>query len=617
VASFAQPIQLGKEQLQQPFPLFLNNAAFYLDISNKIEVENIARKKFQPFSYYFDKVPDNLSPNKTWWMRVEVENLTDNDTTIIFYPGFQNYVTVYHAAGGRFSRIAVCGNMLPASQQSIPDLRQAALLPIAAHQFATFYISIKNVTTYQVDAFRPYLMSRASLDNLQVKMMQGNRLPHAIFFTGIGMFLIMFIYIMIKWLYVKDAAYFYYALTIFGSAAYYLFNFFKEQNNQYFFSENPVLIHLITDSFIYLSVFAYWRFVRRFLYIDKTKTFLERFMQYGSFLILAVGAVSLLYALIFRNITGIIKLNSTVGIFFLSGGIYILISIRKINQPLRRFIYGGILSLVIFSALGSLYEITRHTKWNIFPDYLGGGTPFLMIGSLIEMLFFTIGLAYRNKLEAETIASISIQKSEAEMKALRAQMNPHFIFNCMHTIDAYIFKEQPEKASAFLNKFSKLIRGVLENSQHSLISIDKEIESLQLFTALEQERFDDTFTVNFSIDPQLHLNQYRIPPLLIQPFAENAIQHGLRHRKETGGLLLIEIKDAGKNIRINIIDNGIGRTASQQIKQQQGKVHNSMAMELTLQRLSILPGKTGIEISDTLITGKTGTVIKITISKMQ
>jgi hypothetical protein len=138
---FAQPIQLGKEQLQQPFPLFLNNATFYLDVSNKIEVEDIVKNQFQPFSYYFDKAPHHLPPNKTWWIKTEIENITDTDTAIIFYPGFQNYVTIYHTAGGRFSRIALCGNMVPSSQLSIPGLRQAALLPIASHQINTFYIN--------------------------------------------------------------------------------------------------------------------------------------------------------------------------------------------------------------------------------------------------------------------------------------------------------------------------------------------------------------------------------------------------------------------------------------------------------------------------------------------
>ena len=615
--AFTQSVELSKEPLQQPLPLYLHNGLFIVDESNKMPIENIAEKIFSPFSDFFKEVPKYLPPNKTWWMKLEIKNDYSADTTIVFYPGFQNYVVAYHSASGRFTKVGSCGNMIPASQLSIAGFRQALVLPIASQQISTFYISFKNVTTYQVDPFTPYLMSRASLDKAQTQLFRNKRIPDYIFFTGMGMFLIMLVYILIKWSYQKDAAYFYYALTIFGSSAYFLFNFFKEHNNQILFTENPFIVHLITDSFIFLSGFAYWRFVQRFLYIDKTKWLLGKFIHYGSLGILLAGFISLLYALIFRNVTGIIRLNSAIGIVLLLSSVFILISIKKINQPLRRFVYGGVFSLLFFYALGSLYEFARNTSWNFFPESLGGGTPFLMMGNVIEMLFFTTGLAYRNKIETEQLASISISKAEAEMKALRAQMNPHFIFNCMNTIDAYIFKEQPEKASAFLNKFSKLIRQTLENSQYPLISIGKEIESIQLFTVLEQERFDYSFDAKFDIEQELLQQLYKVPPLLIQPYVENAILHGLRNNVNKRGRLVIAVKELGDLLSIKIADNGIGRTAAQQINQQQGKTHQSMSMELTKQRLSMLPGKGTIQVLDNPIPGETGTEVTITIPKMK
>ena len=263
--AFTQPVELSKEPLQQPFPLYLHNGLFFVDESNKIQVENIAEKKFSLFSDFFKEVPNHLPANKTWWVKLEIRSDYTADTTIIFYPGFQNYVEAYHTAAGRFTKVGSCGNMVPASQLSITGFRQALLLPIAAQQVSTFYISIKNVTTYQVDAFAPYLMSGASLNKAQAQLLKNKRIPDYIFFTGMGMFLIMLVYMLIKWAYQKDAAYFYYALTIFSSSAYFLFNFFKEHNNQLLFSENPFFVHLIADSFIFLSGFAYWKFIQLFL----------------------------------------------------------------------------------------------------------------------------------------------------------------------------------------------------------------------------------------------------------------------------------------------------------------------------------------------------------------
>jgi sensor histidine kinase YesM len=614
----AQPVELGAiEKLQLPLPLHLHHAAFFSDRTNKLPIENVAATEFYPFSHYFKQVPKHLPPNKTWWVKFEISNQYERDTTVIFYPGFQNYVTAYHAATGRFTKIGACGNMIPESQLSMEGFRQALSLPVAAKQTSTFYISIKNVTTYQVDDFTPYLMSKASLDNAQAKLLRNKRMPDYFFFTGIGMFLIMLVYILVKWMYQKDVAYLYYALTIFGSSAYFLFNFFKDHNNQLLFRENPFFVHLIADSFIFLSAFAYWKFVQKFLYIDKATSFLGKFIYYGCRIILFLGIISLLYAFIFRDITGIISLNSTIGVFLLAGGLFILVSIRKINQPLRRFVYGGVFSLLFFYALGSLYELARNTSWNFFPESLGGGTPFLMLGNVLEMLFFTLGLAYRNKLETTQLANIGVQKAEAEMKALRAQMNPHFIFNCMHTIDAYIFKEQPDKASAFLQTFSKLIRATLENSQFPLIPVSKEFESLRLYTALEKERFENSFTTEYLVDEALLSEGYKIPPLLLQPYVENAIQHGLRHKKSNDGKLLIKFCNNGASIKISIIDNGIGRAAAQQINESRSKSHTSMAMTLTRQRLSLLSGEGTVEINDRIEEGIAGTEVTIILPKIK
>lgn len=614
----AQPVVLDSSHvLQQPFPLFLNNATFLLDETNSLSAADAAARPFYPFSHYFKSTDKHLPPNKTWWVKFEVDNRLAQDTTVIFYPGFQNYVKAFLAGGGRYTPVGVCGNMLPASQLSIPDFRQALTLPVRGGAASTFFISIKNVTTYQVDAFRPYLMSRSSLSEVQEKLLQKSRIPDHIFFTGIGMFLIMMVYILIKWLYQRDAAYLYYAITIFASTAYFLFNYFKEQNNQYWFAENPMLNHLSNDSFIFLSMFAYWRFVRKFLYLDKTNSFLGKYLQAGSLVILITGVISLAYAWIFRDISSLIKINSTIGVIILIAGLYVLYAIRKVNQPLRRFIYGGLISLVVFYSMGSVYEMVRDTKYAFWPS-LGSGTPLLMIGNVFEMLFFTIGLAYRNKLETEQMAGITVQKAEAEMKALRAQMNPHFIFNCMHTIDAYIFKEQPEKASAFLNKFSRLIRQILENSQHQLISLDKELESLDLYIKLEQERFDQSFSFRADVPKELLNGHYKIPPLLLQPYAENAILHGLRFLPADGpakGELYIQLKDEGENICILITDNGIGRAASQKIKEQNGQQHTGLAQELTRQRLERLNGSSIVSITDN--TGGTGTMVKIYLPKIK
>jgi sensor histidine kinase YesM len=605
------------EGLAQPLPLYLNHLQVYADESNKLNAEQAAQKQYHPFAYFFSKIPDHLPINKTWWLKLEVQNQYGHDTTVVFYPGFQNYVHAYYADSGRFTPVAHAGNMLPASQLSIPAFRQALYLPLVQGKRNTFYISIYNRTTYHTDPLKPFLMSKASLNDIQLKSLQENRITDFIFMIGMGIFLIMIVYLLIKWIYLKDRAYFYYALSLFGGAVFYLTSFIETGNNMLFLEEKPHLVYMFADAFAFISIFGYWQFVRKFLYIDREKRVLGKYMKVSAYTILVYMLFSLLYVVVTGNIWNSIIMNTTFGFIMLVAGLYVLFGIRKLNQPLKRIIYGGIIITIIFYFIASLYEVVRGTRYEFLPE-LGGGAPIVMLGNILQMLFSVIGLAYRNKLESMEAADFKIQKSEAEMKALRAQMNPHFIFNCMHTIDAYIFKEQPEKASAFLNKFSKLVRQTLENSEQQLIPLTKELYSLRLYTELEQERYDGSFEVHFDIDDKA--GDCKIPPLLLQPFAENAILHGLRHLQNKKGELRITVKHNAQGLRITISDNGIGRNASEEINRIKGKSHTSMALDLTRQRLKFYhQGKLregGVLINDLATATQTGTEVVICLPEI-
>lgn len=606
----AQNILLTKNGNDVPISMISKEVFYFLDSTKNTSFSEIQRKQFYPFQQYFKEAPKFLPPNKTLWIKFTIKNDFEKDSNIVFYSGFQNYVEAFEISNEKSTIIAKAGNLFPAATLSLPSYRQALKINLKASQSNTYLIKIKNISKYEVDVFNPKLMSITQLALIQERQFRRNQPSSSLFFMGMGMFLIMLIYILIKWIYQKDSTYFYYALSIFSSSLYFLFNFFKTENNQNCFAEFPLLNLLITDSFIFLSQYAYWVFVRKFLYLDKENNFLSKYLKYGSWAILIIGFLSLVYALSSQNIMGLININSKIAILFLLAGAYVLIAIRKLKQPLRIFIYGGIFSLISFSSLASVFEILRETKYAFFTS-LNGGTPLIMIGFVVEMLFFTVGLAYRSKLETDQIANIERQKNEAELKAIRAQMNPHFIFNCMNTIDAYIFKEQPEKASAFLNKFSKLIRQTLENSQHSLISLSKEMETLRIFIALELERFEHSFNSEIEIADNFDLNKYQIPPLLIQPYVENAILHGLRNKKNGNGALKIILKERPSTILIQVIDNGIGRKRSAKINQEKGMLHTSLALELTKQRLAILPKKGKIDIHDFKQDEEPGTIVTI------
>ncbi|HEX3166051.1 MAG TPA: histidine kinase [Chitinophagaceae bacterium] len=177
--------------------------------------------------------------------------------------------------------------------------------------------------------------------------------------------------------------------------------------------------------------------------------------------------------------------------------------------------------------------------------------------------------------------------TEVEMQALRAQMNPHFIFNCLSSINRFILKNETEAASNYLTKFSRLIRMVLNNSKKPFISLEDELEMLSLYLDMEKLRFKDSFDYSITFTNSIDDGNVFVPPLLLQPFAENAIWHGLMH-KEGQGHLEIELSIDKKILTCAITDNGVGRNKAAQIKSKSAEKQKSMGLQITTERLALL-----------------------------
>jgi anti-sigma regulatory factor (Ser/Thr protein kinase) len=205
--------------------------------------------------------------------------------------------------------------------------------------------------------------------------------------------------------------------------------------------------------------------------------------------------------------------------------------------------------------------------------------------------------------------------AETEMMALRAQMNPHFIFNCMNIIDSLITDNRKEDAQDFLQKFSKLIRLVLENSQHQQVPLQSDLQALQLYVKLEAIRSGHHFTYEFDVDQELIEKEFTIPPLLLQPYVENAILHGLRNKEKGAGRLLISIKKSNGKIMATVEDNGIGRKKSMLINEVNKKPHEHLGMKVTSKRIDLLQminhNEVEVYIEDACQEEETGTRVTI------
>ncbi|MEZ5056355.1 MAG: two-component regulator propeller domain-containing protein [Saprospiraceae bacterium] len=232
-------------------------------------------------------------------------------------------------------------------------------------------------------------------------------------------------------------------------------------------------------------------------------------------------------------------------------------------------------------------------------------TPFWKTGwfylTMLVLVLTLVYLFYKNRIrqieeKAALESEFSKKLAEVEMTALRAQMNPHFLFNCLNSIKLFIVKNDTKAAADYLTKFSKLIRLILQNSKNHLVPLSDDLEALDLYIEMEKMRFGNRFKYELKIDEGLNPEHYHIPPLLLQPYVENAIWHGLVH-EDKENQLTISIRNNHKNLTIEIEDNGIGREAARERKKHQNARKQSLGMAITSDRVSLTKELYQIEMS--------------------
>jgi len=223
----------------------------------------------------------------------------------------------------------------------------------------------------------------------------------------------------------------------------------------------------------------------------------------------------------------------------------------------------------------SKYQLTteRNKRQRLIIYSLIGGLLLLLIAG-----YFMIKNIKQQKLNNNLLA----------LKSLRSQMNPHFIFNALNSVNSFISINDERTANKYLTDFSLLMRAVLENSEEDFIPLEKEIELLELYTKLEHFRFKDKFDYTISVSENVNISEFQIPPMLLQPYIENAVWHGLRYKKQKGILEITIEQESNNEITIIIADDGIGREKSKALKTQHQQKQNSKGMGNIKKRVSIL-----------------------------
>jgi len=239
-----------------------------------------------------------------------------------------------------------------------------------------------------------------------------------------------------------------------------------------------------------------------------------------------------------------------------------------------------------------------------------------LIYTLVAGILLLILLAY---LQVRNSRQQKLANNLLALKSMRSQMNPHFIFNALNSVNSYIALNDERNANRYLSEFSVLMRTVLENSDEDFIPLVKEIELIELYVKLEHNRFNDKFKYHVFIDSNINLDDFNIPPMLLQPYIENAIWHGLRYKEELGELLIsMEVYDH-ETIRIVIQDDGIGRKKSKELKTENQLKRKSKGMITIKNRIAILNDmykeKISVNVTDVFENAE-GTKVELLLKKI-
>lgn len=205
---------------------------------------------------------------------------------------------------------------------------------------------------------------------------------------------------------------------------------------------------------------------------------------------------------------------------------------------------------------------------------------YFLLGSMVVLLILS-GFIFKS------LSSIKIKNKEIALQSLRREMNPHFIFNSLNSVNQFISQNNELEANKFLTSYSNLMRNVMENSNRDFVLLNKEVEQLQKYLALEHMRFSEKFDYTITVDEHLDPDTTYVPNMVLQPHLENAIWHGLRYRDKKG-LLLLNFALEAEHVKVSISDNGIGIAKSRELKTDNQKMHESRGITNTKERIALL-----------------------------
>ena len=572
-------------------------------------------------------------PETALWVTFELENRS-NDTLPIYCFTAHDYAQVYQEAGTEFKTFKN-GYLVPLHKRS--NKREFYITELVLPPSQKSQVFIRVHSTKKIKNGNVALFTKAYYLEFANNYIESEKHPVAFMVFYILSLFTIFLFGVVFWLRTRRRRYGLYLAFIFFQLVFAFDSLRKTTlgvGNFFLYLSYPSGFLAEASQFLFIGFYIF--FIIHLLEIKKYNQSLTKALNYFGGFCLLYGLTIFIYLLFWKDAAISSDITTTVRFIVLPLNLVMLIwIIYKVKHPLLKYFVVGHSFFFIGAVLASYVMITKsnHHPESIF-NFPYAPTIIFQAGLLAEVFCFAFALGENifllqkekettsqnlitqlqknqqlqenmrveldrkinqkteeliqlyskiEKQKAEQLKSSFTQKlQEMEMLALRSQMNPHFLFNSLNSIKHLIMTSRNEDAISYLDDFSTLLRSILYNSNREIISVEEELEIIKLYLSLEKNRMGDTFNYTIDVSSIEELSQFNIPPLLLQPFVENAIWHGLRPSQSGQKLLKITF-DTSDILKIIIEDNGIGRKASST----ENKMHKSMGMEITRERLAL------------------------------
>ncbi|MFN8347255.1 MAG: histidine kinase [Spirosomataceae bacterium] len=573
------------------------------------------------------------------WLHFLIRNDTDTLQTIYINVHAANQIVLFYVMHKGKKSTFKSGYMTPSSEWALPE--DDRYIPITLPQGAVFDV-LAQISNYAgilpfwtgASSPKPSLHLRVEKEAFYLKKTlyeYRRNLPEFQYRSWIqGALALTVLFVGLLYLKYRQRIYAYYWSYILCG---FLFSLLKTRAYTPLgqsLGEWPLLKAHLMESLLWWGIGAYLLFMSELLNLAQTSPVMHRWFRRLALLVVGYGWIYIGIMLLTND--GGFSRFSFWGGRFIALPIYVITLVwmsRSVRSPMIPYVIGANCMLGLFGLLAWLRAgevILKGVKLPANVDDLLT----LSFAVVVEIIVLSLALAHRYRLlekektesqlayyeELQHKSFYEKRMAETEMLALRSQMNPHFLFNSLNSLEYLILSNNEPKATEYLAKFSKLLRMILNHSREESILVEEELTALRYYLDIEATRLGEGFSYSIEVSETIDSQHLLIPPLLLQPFVENAIWHGLMPSDKPTKNLQIRIRSVGgQRVEFEIEDNGIGRKKSAEMRSRSSVKRKSYGMDITQQRIDLFnrnyPNQLFIEIIDLQRDKETGTLVRI------